>query len=98
MTSFRLEKNVGGYSEHQNSTSDTNTYKGYFFTARVTQVHVNTMKRSFEQRSELQVPKCLIVHVLSNSYNVSSPELRNHAVMVPLCRQLYCTQSGPCIS
>ena len=35
------------------------------------------MKRIFEQRSELQVAKCLIVHVLSSSYNVSRIELRN---------------------
>ena len=35
------------------------------------------MEITFEQRSELQVAKCLIVHVLSSSYNVSSLELRN---------------------
>ena len=35
------------------------------------------MKRSFEQRSELQVAKYLIVHVLSSSYIVSRLELRN---------------------
>ena len=34
------------------------------------------MKRIFDQRSELQVAKYLIVHVLSSSYNVSSLELR----------------------
>ena len=34
------------------------------------------MKRVFEQRSELQVAKCLIVHVLSSGYNVSSLDLR----------------------
>ena len=59
--------NAGGFSEHQNTTSDTDRYKGYFFTARVPQVNVDTMKRIFEQRSELQVAKCLIVHVLSSS-------------------------------
>ena len=69
--------NVGGFSEHQNKTSDTDRYKGYFFAARVSQVNVNTMKRIFEQRSELQVAKCLIVHILSNSYNISRLELRN---------------------
>ena len=68
---------VGGFSEHQNKTSGTNRYKGYFFTARVSQVKVNTMKRIFEQRSELQVAKCLIVHILSSCYNVSRLELRN---------------------
>ena len=77
VTSLSLKMNVGGYSEHQNMMSDTNRYiKKYFFTARVPQVNVNTIKRFFEQRSELQVAKCLIVHILSSSYNVSSPELR----------------------
>ena len=69
--------NVGGFSEHQNKTSDTDRYNGYFFTARVSQVNVNTMKRIFEQRSELRLAKALIVHVLSSSYNVSRLELRN---------------------
>ena len=69
--------NVGGFSEHKNKTSDTDRYKGYFFTARVSRVNVNTVKRIFEQRSELQVAKSLIVHILSSSYNVSKLELRN---------------------
>ena len=69
--------NVGGFSEHQNKTSDADRYKRYNFNARVSQVNVNTMKRIFEQRSELQVAKCLIVHVLSSSYNVSILEFRN---------------------
>ena len=69
--------NVGSFSEHQNKTSDTERYKGYFFTARFSQVNVKTMKRIFEQRSELQVAKRLIVHVLSSNYNVSRLELRN---------------------
>ena len=47
-----------------------------FFSARVSQVNVNTLKRIFEQLSELQAAKCLIVHVLSSSYNVSRLELR----------------------
>ena len=63
--------------EHQNKTSDTDRYKRYFYTARVSQVNLNTLKRIFEQRSEMQVAKCLIVHVPSSSYNVSSLELRN---------------------
>ena len=45
--SFRLEINVGSFFEHQNKTSDTNRHKGYFFTARVSQVNVSTMKRFF---------------------------------------------------
>ena len=68
---------VGGFSEHQNKTSDTDRCEGYFFTACVSQVNVNTMKRIFEQRSELQVAKCLIVHVLSSSNNVYRLDLRN---------------------
>ena len=55
--------NVGGFSEHQSKTSDADRYKRYFFTARVSQVNMKTMKRIFEQRSELQVAKCLIAHV-----------------------------------
>ena len=55
-------------------TTDT---RDTFFTARVSQVNVNTMKRIFEQRSELQVAKCLIVLIPSSGYNVSSLELRN---------------------
>ena len=35
------------------------------------------MKRNFGQRYELQVAKCLIVNVLSSSYNVSRLELPN---------------------
>ena len=34
-------------------------------------------EKKFEQRSELQVAKCLIFHVLSSSYDVSRLELRN---------------------
>ena len=35
------------------------------------------MKKVFQQQSELQVTKFLIVRVLSSSFNVSSLELRN---------------------
>ena len=69
--------NVGSFSEHQNKTSDADRQERFFFTTRVSQVNVNTVKRSFEQLSELQVAKCLIVHVLSSSYDVSRLELRN---------------------
>ena len=69
--------NVADFSEHQNKTSDTDRYKSFFFTDRVSQVNVNTMKRIFEQWFELQVAKFLIDHVLSNNYNVSRFELRN---------------------
>ena len=68
--------NVGNFFEHQSKTRDTDRYKGYFFTSRVFQVNVKTMKTIFGQRSELQVAKCLIIHALSGSYNVSSLELR----------------------
>ena len=69
--------NVGSFWEHQNKTSYNDRYKRYFFTALVSQVYVNTVRRIFEQRSELHVAKCLIVHVQSSSYNVSRLELRN---------------------
>ena len=65
--------NAGGFSEHQNKTGDTNRYKKYFFTTRMSQVNVNTMKKILE----LHVAECLIVDVLSGSYNVSSLELSN---------------------
>ena len=61
----------------QKKTSDTERDEGYFFTARVSQVNAITREKNFEQRSEMQVAKCLIVHVLSSSYNVSRLELRN---------------------
>ena len=69
--------NVAGFSEHRYKTSDTDRYKKYFFTARISQVNVKTMERNFEQRSEFPVAKRLVVHVLSSSYNFSSLELRN---------------------
>ena len=34
------------------------------------------MKRIFDQWAELQIAKCLIVHVLSSSYNVSGFEIK----------------------
>ena len=67
--------NVGGFSKHQNKTSDTDRYKEYFLTTRVYRVNVNTMKKIFEQRSELRVAKCLIVYVVSSGFNFSSLEL-----------------------
>ena len=75
VTSFRWNKNVGSFLKDQKKTSDTDKHKGYFFTARVSQVNVNIMERLLEQWSELQVAKCLIVHILSNSYNVSNFEI-----------------------
>ena len=69
--------NVGGFCKRQNKTRDIDRYKRFFFSARVCQVYVNTVEKVFEQRSELRLAKCLIVHVLSNSYNVSSLELRS---------------------
>ena len=68
---------IGSFSEHQNKTNETHRNKRYLFTTRVSQVNVKTVKRIFEQRSELQVAKCLIVQVLSSRYNVSRLELRN---------------------
>ena len=40
----------------------------FFFTARVSQVNVNTMKRTFEQQSEMLITKVLVDHVLSGKY------------------------------
>ena len=68
---FMLEMNVGGFPKHHNNKSDTARYKRDFFTSLVSQVRVNTMKRTFEQRSGLQVAKCLTVHVLSRSSSVT---------------------------
>ena len=65
--------NDGGFFGHQNKTSDTDRYKRFFSPL----INVNTTSRVFEQRSELQVAKCLIVNVPSRSKNVSSLELRN---------------------
>ena len=67
--------NVGGFSKDLNKASDPERYDGYFFTACVSQIKVNTMKRVFEDWSELQVTKYLIVHVLSSRYNVSNFEI-----------------------
>ena len=77
VTSFRLEMNIGAFSKHQSKMSDTDRYKEYFITTRVTQTKVNTIKRIFEQWSELQVAKCLMVHVLSSNYHVFRFELWN---------------------
>ena len=71
VTCFRLEIEVGGFSKHQNKTSDTDRYKRYYLTAGVSQVNVNTMTRTFEPLSELQVAEWLIVNGLSSSYKVS---------------------------
>ena len=76
---------VGGFSEHQNQTSDTDRYKGCFFTDRVCQVNVNTMKSIFEQPSESQVVKCLIVHVLSSCYKVSKLDFRKKRKATQQC-------------
>ena len=45
VTSFRLELNVRRFFEHQKRTSVTDRYTGYFFTARVSRVSVETTKR-----------------------------------------------------
>ena len=70
-----LEMMVRGVFEHQKKMSDTDRYKRYFFTARISQVNVKTLKKIFEQWSELQVAKCLIVLVRSSSYNIFKLEL-----------------------
>ena len=70
-------------------------------TARVSQINVITMKRIFEQRSEFQVAKSLIVHVLSSSYNVSSLELRHKRKATQqgsfrVANDIVCNQVGLC--
>ena len=46
------------------------------FSPLVSLVNVNTLKKIFEKPSKLQVVKCLVVHVLSSSFNVSRLELQ----------------------
>ena len=75
----------GGFSEHQNKTSDTKKDNGYFFAARVSQVNVNTMKKHFEQRSELQAGKGPIVHLQSTNYSVCILEIRNKKKATQQC-------------
>ena len=53
VVSYVLKMNAGHLSKHQNKPSDTDRHKGYFFTRRVSQINVYTMKRIFEQRSKL---------------------------------------------
>ena len=48
-----VKMNVGDFSKHQNQPNDTDRYKRYFFTRRVSQINVYTMKRIVEQRSKL---------------------------------------------
>ena len=84
--------NVGGFFKHQKETSDNDRYKEFF-----SPLLEDTMEELFEQWSELQVTKCLIVRVNSSSNNVSSLELRNkknNAATGPSCRQQYCNQPG----
>ena len=52
-TSFWLEMDVGGFSKHQNKLNDTDRCEGFLFTARVSQINLNTIERIFEQRSVL---------------------------------------------
>ena len=52
------------------------TLVALFFWLRASQVTVNTLRRTFEKQCELQVAKCLTVHVLSSSYNVYRLESR----------------------
>ena len=65
VTSFRLKMSIGGFSKHQNKTSELDRYEKSFFTARISLVNVNTIKKFFEQWSELKVTKGVIVHVVS---------------------------------
>ena len=53
VVSYVLKMNAGHLSKHQNKPSDTDRYKGFFFTRCVSQINVYTMKRIFEQWSKL---------------------------------------------
>ena len=53
LKTFRLKMIVWRFTKHQNKMSDTDRNKGYFFTARVSPVKVNTMEGLFQQLSEL---------------------------------------------
>ena len=68
--------NMGCFSKFPNKSSFTHKHKGYFFTARVSQVNLKGKKKVSDHRFELEVNKGLIVHVLSKSSNVSSPKIR----------------------
>ena len=47
VTSFRLEMNVGGFSKHQNKTSDTDRYKKVFFHRSYLSDHCVYYEKSF---------------------------------------------------
>ena len=66
-----LERNVGGFYNYGIKTRDANEYKKYFSTARVSQVIVKTMKKIFQQWSELYVFEAPTVQLVCSSYNVS---------------------------
>ena len=57
-------------------TRNTHRYNGFFHRSPLSSQREN-YERIFEQWSELQVAKFLIVHVLSSSYNFSSFQLWN---------------------
>ena len=51
--SSTLELNLGESSKHQNTATDTDRYIEFSLFARASHFNVKTMKRIFEQRSEL---------------------------------------------
>ena len=63
--------NVGNFSKHENKSSYSQRDKGNLLTRRVSQINVYAVKRVFQQSSKLKIAKCLINHVLSNSYYVT---------------------------
>ena len=80
-------------------TTDTN---GIFSSPLFLKSRLILGEEFFEQRSGLQVAKCLIVHVLSRSSSVTSlylkKEIESNAAMELSYPQRYWTQPGPCIS
>ena len=61
-----------GFSKHLHKSSDTDRYKGFLFTARVSHIKMCTVNSYFGQQPEAQNTKCFIVHVHSASYMVPS--------------------------
>ena len=69
------QMNVGNVSKHEKKSSYSHQDKGNLLTRRVSQINVYAVKRVFKQSFKLRIVESLTVHVLSNSYYVTSFEL-----------------------
>ena len=76
VTSLPLKMNIGCLSLPQSRSSTTHRYKQHFFSARVFQVYVSTVKITCEQWSKLQFTEDLTFHSFYRSYNV--PDFFGH--------------------